>query len=80
MSAIHAFKCDSCKKQVDAKYNGCHYLPPHGWVDIMDSIKVEVIAHMCELCYLTALSLPLATTPTGKKINKDVFHGPSTKR
>lgn len=51
MSQIHQFKCDACKKRVDAIYNGEHYLPPEGWVDLADSNTTDFTGqNMCPKC------------------------------
>lgn len=51
MTAIHEFKCDGCRKKIKAYYNGEHWLPPTGWVEIMDSDRAELTGdHLCEKC------------------------------
>lgn len=51
MSQINLFKCDACKKQVPAKYNGEHYLPPVGWVQLVDTDTVKNTGeHLCTDC------------------------------
>jgi hypothetical protein len=51
MSAYHEFKCDACCKTVPATYNGEHWLPPHGWVEIFDIHRAQTTGeHLCEKC------------------------------
>lgn len=51
MTAIHEFKCDTCNKRTPAKYNGVHWLPPVGWVDLFDNNTVRTTGeHLCDKC------------------------------
>lgn len=65
MSAIHEFKCDSCKLKVPAKYNGEHYLPPHNWVELFDTNRsIATGEHLCNNC------LPKTPQNKGKRNDK----------
>lgn len=47
----HIVICDKCKTKADLKYNGEHYLPPEGWLELWDSNKAELIdQHLCPKC------------------------------
>lgn len=51
MSQIHEFKCDACKRKVTAKYNGEHFLPPDGWVQLYcDNLAEMTGEHICDKC------------------------------
>lgn len=65
MSAIHEFKCDGCKTRVKARYNGEHYLPPVGWVELTDANTVRSTGeHLCSNC------LPKTPQNKGKRDEK----------
>lgn len=51
MSQINLFKCDACKKKVPARYNGEHFLPPVGWVSLVDTDQCRNTGeHLCINC------------------------------
>ena len=51
MTQIHEFKCDSCKTKVKSIWNGEHYLPPHGWVELFDVNFARATGeHLCPKC------------------------------
>lgn len=69
MSAIHKFRCDCCKIEVDAGYNGEHYLPPVDWVELFDR-DVYSKGHLCNVCATTLWHLNLRKTQVGKQVEK----------
>lgn len=70
MSRINAFECDSCKEVEEAKWNGEHYLPPDGWVNLHDFNLAQDVGHLCGICRETAVSANLRATKLGKRIEK----------
>ena len=51
MSKIHLVVCDKCGETVHAKYNGEHYLPPFGWVELTNSCTLQSTGnHFCNVC------------------------------
>ena len=51
MSRINKFKCDYCKKVVDARWNGEHFLPPDHWASIYDErLAAKTGEHICNNC------------------------------
>lgn len=49
----HEFSCDGsgCKEKVKALYNGEHYLPPIGWVQLYDENQAQCLDyHLCPDC------------------------------
>lgn len=69
MSAIHEFRCDSCKVTANAYYNQEHYLPPKGWTELFDR-DVYSKGHLCDVCTTTLWHLNLRTTKVGKQVEK----------
>ncbi len=52
MSTYHEFKCDWCLRRVKVTYNGEHYLPPQGWVQLYDpTTALTLDLHTCEKCF-----------------------------
>ena len=51
MSFIRAIKCDNCLIRVQPKFNGEHWLPPIGWVEIYNPDLAENTGqHLCPKC------------------------------
>lgn len=70
MSRINNFRCDSCKVEAKAEYNGEHHLPPKGWVNLHDFNLVQDVGHLCTICRETAVSMNLRATKVGKQVAK----------
>lgn len=49
MSAIHEFKCDSCRTRAKAEWNGEHFLYPKDWVEVHNR-DVYLVGHLCARC------------------------------
>lgn len=51
MSLKHEFKCDSCGKKAESRFNGEHHLPPAGWVQLYDANSARTLnEHLCDVC------------------------------
>jgi hypothetical protein len=48
---LHAFKCDRCGRQVNATFNGEHFLPPKSWHKLYcDHRAVTIDVIICASC------------------------------
>lgn len=66
MSQSNEFKCDNCLRKVKANYNGEHYLPPSGWIQLYDPNEARCKdLHLCEICFK-----PVLHRKTKPKVNK----------
>lgn len=70
MSRINEFKCDSCRDSQPAEWNGEHWLPPKGWIDLHDFNTVNDIGHLCNICAKIVVAINLRSTKPGKRIEK----------
>lgn len=69
MTAIHEFKCNGtgCKVRATAHYNGEHFLPPPGWLELQDPKMVELVGHLCVKCAPNLKDLEKAKAEHGPK-------------
>lgn len=52
MTQIHQFYCDICTKKAAATWNGEHWLPPKGWIDLVDGVTCRSTKkHICQKCF-----------------------------
>lgn len=48
----HLVICDSCKAKSNLSYNGEHYLPPKGWMELYDdNLARHTEVHLCPKCH-----------------------------
>lgn len=62
MSKKFQFECDSCHHLAEAKYNGEHYLPPKGWVEMTEVQSMGQVGHLCDICSCASLNHSLRDT------------------
>lgn len=56
MSLKHTFTCNRCENKIDAKYNGEHFLPPEGWMELYDPLTAKTLdIHLCKRCTTRAI-------------------------
>lgn len=50
MTAIHEYRCDACGVRVEAKWNREHWLPPQGWMRLVDANLEVTKGEVCPKC------------------------------